>query len=225
MGRIDGYPAIVDRPGLGAVTESARRRDVLRILERYIIEIIEKYNLCPWAYSARLNGAIGTDILWGTPTMDAWLECGAALLAKPGIQIAMVVVPELACSPSDLRLIRDQVSAQLSNVGVAQFHPDAPLDLATPSRLVPYLRRSPDPLLQLIPLQLLEAVRGRVVSTAERTAQAQMLRGIAPLPKPELTEHIAATNHARVLRDIDAIEAALADIRADRNRTYAQWEG
>lgn len=205
------------------MTESDRRGDVHRVLGRYIAEIVEKYGLCPWAHQARISGAIGTEILWGTPTIDAWLTCTSVLFAQPKVQIAMIVAPELACSPADFRVMRDHVSARLTHVGVAEFHPDAPLDLATPARLVPYLRRSPDPMMQLVPLQLLEAARGRVVLPVGRGAQAQMLGGFAPRPKPGLAEQVAAANHARALRDVDAITSVLADIRADRDRTYARW--
>lgn len=202
---------------------AARRRDVLRILERYIIEIIEEYELCPWAPRARLGGSIGIGILWGTPSLDAWTTCSAALLAQREVQVAMVVAPELLCSSAELRSVRDDVCAQLPHAGVAHFHPDAALDLSTPARLVPTLRRSPDPMLQLVPLRVLDAVRGRAAVAAGRSVQAQMLVDSVPPPKPALADQVAAVNYARALRDIDALTAKLADIRSDRDRTYATW--
>lgn len=221
----------------------ARRSDVVRVLTRYIIEIVEEYGLCPWARQARLGGAIAIDVLWGTPTSEQWLTSSSALLSRPEVQLALVVAPELACAPSQFCLVRDAVAARLPHAGIADFHPDAQLDLATPSRLVPYLRRAPDPMLQLVPLHVLESVRGRTIPAAERSAQAQMLVGVAPPPKPEPAAHIAANNYSRAIRDIepssrfdgnndgtrgprviDAITAVLADIRADRDRTYALWK-
>lgn len=229
---------------LGKMPDLASRRcEVLRLLDRYLVEIVEEFGLCPWAHQARLGGAIGIDVVWGTPTLAQWLACSNALLGRQEVQIAMIVAPELACTPAEFRVLRDAAAAQLGRVGIADFHPDAQLDLATPSRLIPYLRRSPDPMLQLVPLSVLEAVRGCANPTAERPAQAQMLVGAAPLPKPDPGEHVAANNYARAVRQlmpsqhsgdgdesaaryrgIDAITAALSDIRADRDRTYAMWQ-
>jgi hypothetical protein len=198
-----------------------RAQEVRRLLDRYIVEVVEAYDLCPWSRSARLGGEVGIDVLWGTPTLDMWATCADALLAT-GVRVAMVVAPELACTSSELRAIRDDVSSRVKNVGVAHFHPDAPLELASPPRLVPFLRRSPDPLLQLVPLELLDSLRTGTQVVSESTLQAQMLAGTAPVPRDDVGDLIAVANHTRVTRDAVAIQATLEDIRADRERSYAR---
>jgi hypothetical protein len=131
----------------------------------------------------------------------------------------MIVAPELAATPSELRAIRDQVAVRIPSAGIAEFHPDAPLDLASPARLVPYLRRSPDPLLQLVPLALLDNVRA-YPAVVDLTDQAQMLRGLAEPTRADVADSLADTNHARVRSDGVAIAATLDDIAADRRRSY-----
>ena len=192
------------------------------MLDRYIVEIVEEYDLCPWSRSARLGGEVAIDILWGTPTIDMWASAAETLLAKTGVRVAMVVAPELPCTSGELRTIRDEVSARVKNVGVAHFHPDAPLELATPPRLVPFLRRSPDPLLQLVPLALLDSLRTGTQVVTETELQAKMLAGTAVIPRDDVGDLIAEANHARVSRDAVAIQATLDDIRADRERSYAR---
>lgn len=195
--------------------------EVRRILDRYLVEVVERYELCPWARPARLGGEVAVGILWGTPACDAWISAARSLLAEPATRVAMVVAPELAIAPAALRALRDELAAELTDAGIADFHPDAGLDLGSPARLVPFLRRSPDPLLQLVPLALLDSVRG-APPVADRTQQAQILGGLAAAPRGDVADRIAVTNHATVAAHHAAIAATLDDIAADRAAAYAR---
>ena len=196
----------------------ARTAEVCRVLERYLVEVVEAFELCPWALAARLGGEVAIEVVWGAPPVDAWVAAAERALARAGTRVAMVVAPEW-CGP--LRPTRDAVAARLPAAGVADFHPDAPLDLATPARLVPYLRRSPDPMLQLVPLALLDAVRGPP-PVVDLAAQARILVGTAAAPRGDVADRIAAANHARVARDPEALAQRLAAIAEDRARSYAR---
>jgi hypothetical protein len=195
--------------------------EVRRLLDRYLVEIVEAHDLCPWARSARTGGELAVDILWGTPALEDWLASARALLARPATRVAMVVAPELAATPAGLRAIRDAVAVRMPDAGIAEFHPDAAFDAATPARLVPFLRRSPDPMLQLVPLELLDRVRA-YPAVVDLAAQAQILGGIADPPRGDVADTIAADNHARVLASEAQITAVLDDIAADRRRSYAR---
>jgi len=196
------------------------------VLDRYLVEVVERHALCPWARSARERGELAVGILWGAPGLEDWVAEAAHLLAAPDVRVAMVVAPELAIARPGLAALRDRVAARIPSAGVAEFHPDAALDLATPARLVPFLRRSPDPMLQLVPLAVIDAVRaagdGAGASPwADREQQAAMLGGQAPARR-ELTAAIAAANHATAAAAHAAITAALDDIAADRRAGYAR---
>jgi hypothetical protein len=133
----------------------------------------------------------------------------------------MVIAPELAISSAAFAQLRDRVAAQIPAAGIAAFHPSAAVDLATPARLVPFLRRAPDPLLQLVPLALLDAVRS-APPVAGLAHQAGMLAGHVGSSRPGIAERIAAENHATVLRAHAEIAATLDDIAADRSAAYAR---
>jgi hypothetical protein len=195
--------------------------EVRRLLDRYIVEIVETYDFCPWAKASRTGGEVSVEVLWGTPSVDDFTAAGNRLLALPTTRVAMIVAPELGATPSELRAIRDRVAARIPSAGIAEFHPDAELDLASPARLVPYLRRSPDPLLQLVPLELLDRVRA-YPAVVDLMDQAQMLRGLAEPTRADVADTLADTNHARVGADATAIAATLDDIAADRRRSYAR---
>ena len=195
-------------------------REVRRLLDRYLVEIVETFDLCPWARASRLGGEVGIDVLWGTPTVDMWVAAARPLLATS--RVVMIVAPELDIGRIELHKIREEVSSRIGNAGVAEFHPLAAPDTASPARLVPYLRRSPDPLLQLVPLAILENVRASAPAVS-LARQAELLGGInTEAPRGDIADRIAADNHARVLRDADAIAARFADIEADRARSYAR---
>jgi hypothetical protein len=133
----------------------------------------------------------------------------------------MVVAPETALTPSQLRAVRDHMVARIPTAGIADFHPEAALDLASPARLVPYLRRAPDALLQLVPLALLDCVRG-APPAVDRALQVQMLRGTAVPPRGDVADRIAAANHATVTAHAARVAAVIDDIAADRRASYAR---
>ena len=200
------------------VTKSA---EALRILERYLVEVVERYALCPWARTARERGELAVGIVWGAPSFAEWVDEANRLLMAPATRVAMVIAPELEISREAFAMVRDQVAATLPWAGVAEFHPSAALDLATPARLVRFLRRSPDPLLQLVPLAVIDAVRAGP-PTADLARQAAMLGGLAASPPPDAADRIAAVNHATVSRAHAEIIAVLDDIAADRRDAYAR---
>ncbi len=199
--------------------QTRRRAEVMRLLDRYLVEVVERYELCPWARASREKDELGIDVLWGTPTVLEWITAANALLERPNTRVVMVVAPELVVTTSELRAVRAEVAAKIPKAGVAEFHPDATLDLATPARLVPFVRRSPDPMLQLVPLALLATVRTQPI-TAERVLQLQMLGSLAPAPKQDIAEVIAEANHKTVSGAQAEIVATLAEIAEDRRRSY-----
>lgn len=201
-----------------AVTKSV---EVRRILERYLVEVVERYELCPWARGARERREIAVGVLWGTPPLEAWVAEAERLLAVPVTRVAMVIAPELATSREAFGALRDQVAERIPSAGVAEFFPAAALDLATPARLVPFLRSSPDPLLQLVPLALIDAVRA-APPTAGLVQQASMLRGQAASPERAPADRIAWANHATVAQAHAELAGVLDDIAADRRAAYAR---
>ena len=193
----------------------APSREVRRILDRYLVEVVETFQLCPWARGAREHDEIAVEILWGAPDDVTLVTAAERALARG--RVAMVVTPTWAISAAELRAVRDRIAQRIPTAGVADFHPEAALDLATPARLVPFLRRSPDPLLQLVPFAILDEVRALPVA-ADLARQAAILRGAAP--SVDVAASIAMANHENVRAHADEILAILDDISADRARSY-----
>ncbi len=191
------------------------------MFERYLVEVVERYDFCPWARVAREQGQLAVEVVWGTPTVDAWAAACQAMLDRPTTRVAMVIAPELSIGSSALHGLRAEVAAKVPSAGVADFHPEAPLDLTTPARLVPFIRRPPDPLLQLVPFSLLDSVRGSTQTTMI-TQQAQILGGHVAPPRPDAAARIAAANHGTISADPDEVSRVLDSIAADRVASYAR---
>jgi len=110
-------------------------------------------------------------------------------------------------------------------IAIADFHPIAAVDLTTPERLVPYLRRAPDPMLQIVRTDVLARVRRSQAHGTAYVDPAQLaslvLDQLSP-QTPALAERVAQANlHAVQSCGVDKLEAVLSDIHADRTRAYA----
>jgi hypothetical protein len=199
----------------------ARTDEVKRVLDRYFIEVVEAYNLCPWAAAARKNGEVGVEVLFGAPDASECVEAARTALARPGVRVAMIVIPELGPTSADLRRIRDAITKRVDGVGVADFHPNAKLDLESAGRAVPFCRRSPDPLLQAVPLKILDAIRAAgTPPPQDRAKQLAMLGGYVASPRADLADKIAEDNLETLLEHHAAVQATLDDIAADRAAAY-----
>jgi hypothetical protein len=85
---------------------------------------------------------------------------------------------------------------------IAAFHPGAPETFATPPQLVSFVRRTPDPTLQLV-----------------RTSVVRRATGDDPRVSDEVTRRNFEIVRARGAAALDAL---LSDLRRDRDESYAR---
>jgi hypothetical protein len=209
-------------------------REVIRVYERYAHEVVERFDLCPWAARARREGAAVPQVLLGDDPDDfsASLRAIEALAARPHVSVGLLIYPCFGFGRRDfehfVRRLR-QADAERHEPGaipfaMAAFHPQAEPDLDDAERLVPFLRRSPDPTLQLVRCDALAAVHA-AASSGTSLAQVWMMSADG-MSKPEqlgVRERIARNNLTTVCRvGSAALEATLADIERDRAESYAR---
>ncbi len=205
-----------------SAARSPREAAVHHLLGRYLVEVVEAWNLCPWAQKARLRGEVRVTVAWGE-SCDPETACELArrALDAPDARVIMLVFPELVGGASALEPLRDEVALLVPEAGVAAFGPHGAADLSSPARLVPLLRRSPDPMLQLVPFSLLDELRAQH-PPAELGQQARVLAGLVAPPQPSLVDGIALRNHAAVSPDRAArLLHTLEDLARDRAERYA----
>jgi hypothetical protein len=210
--------------------------EVLRVHARYAGEVVEAFNICPFARHARLAGRVAHRVLLQRD--DALSETLAILeelvAEPPTLEIAQLIYPNLAITPRELdwflHRVREAEAARRPGEPVfvmAAFHPDGPLDARSPERLVAFLRRTPDPTLQLLRFARLQQMRDDAAhGTAFLDVRSLSLEELLAAPPPPLglAERIARDNHAMAQRvGLARLEAVLADIRTDRDRSYARF--
>lgn len=212
--------------------EEALTREARRLSERYVSEVVERFDLCPWATKAVRDGRVKTLILLqDSPTyFEPSLNGMAALADDPNVEIGLLVFPRLALGRLDFEHFARQLrklDADRHELGaipfaMAAFHPDAAPDLRDPERLIPFLRRTPDPTLQLVRVSVLERVRGHFSQGTEYfDVHLLAALGRAERRPTSLREHIAKTNLETVERvGVETIQKVLDDLRRDRDETY-----
>lgn len=210
-----------------ALTEEA-----LRLYERYQREFVEALGICPWATRARREGRVRPEVvLDADPGVEPVVDTVRRLGDDPRVDVGLLLFPRVEWPrPRFERFVSDVREADARRgpvvMALAEFHPHAPADPATGPRLVPFLRRTPDPTIQLVRRTLLERVRA---------GESHGTGFISPavLDSLKLTEESRAPLHERVAeanlqtvqqRGLDRVQALLDDIRRDREATYARLD-
>jgi hypothetical protein len=211
----------------------ALESEAIRLYRRYQLEIVEALKLCPWAERARLDGRVREQVLgWPCPNYEAPLAAIDDMARDPRIEIGLLLFPTARVASSDFerfvsRLVDED--ARVRELGttpfaLAAFHPDAKADLSEPERLISFLRRTPDPTIQLVRCETLDRVRGGFPDgTAFVDINFISTLGQSREDTLPLRERIARANLRTVERaGVVDVERRLEDIRTDRNRSYAR---
>jgi hypothetical protein len=161
----------------------------------------------------------------GRPSQDS---VEVALLLFPALTPALArgaagaLAFEALCAAlrEELRLAHERAHA--GSAGAAgpppfycvAFHPDLPEDLADEHRAVAFIRRSPDPTLQLVRRTVLQAVRGDQGSTFVDTRKLSTEQLLAVVGTRSVSDQIAATNFLTLRREgVEKVRALLAGMR------------
>lgn len=208
--------------------------ETLRLNERYVVEIVERFGLCPWADRARREGRVEKLVFEQTdPNLfDPTLRAMQALAPRTACDVALFIYPQIGLDRLDFEhfarrlrtLDADRHAPGEIPFAMAAFHPDALPVLTNPDRLIPFLRRTPDPTLQLVRESTLTRLRGEVHGTSFY-GPAVFVRNVtgAPAPEPDVRERIARTNYDTVTRvGVEAVEAVFDDLLRDRDQTRAR---
>src|SRR5262249_36500091 len=144
-----------DQPPHGAYYNDAVFADeVLRIHERFLVEVIEKLHLCPWAEGTRQSGALKRAVILDQDPVSEILAWDEEVL------VGTLIFPRFSDGPDafdqHLKEIRKREKEQRTSPFVtALFHPSLSFSTETPDQMVPLFRRSPDPSVQFIRHQAL----------------------------------------------------------------------
>jgi hypothetical protein len=205
----------------------AWKAEARRLHLRYSVEIVEGYGLCPWAERARLSGRTAVEVLLEpAETAQGVLERWAG---DDQVEVGFVLYPRASMSRAEFDAFVSRVQAEASALyppgqapfALAAFHPHAPPDMQSAERLVPFLRRTPDPCIQAVRMSVLERVRGSRPQGTQFVDAKAILEFIERKEEVPLRERIARANLATVeARGVEEVKARLDAILLDRERTY-----
>ena len=187
--------------------------EVLRVHRRYASEVVARNQLCPFLRDVDTGFGRFCVMLDVEPDVPSAL---ATVLAADSAVIHLVY-PLHAAPPSPFEKFSGKLAEALKQTlrngpVMATFHPDLPGDGVTQSRLIGLLRHAPDPFVQLIPEGLHQG--GTMYAGATDLELTTTEAAVDP------TQANFAKMRGGVLEEIVAL---LADIRADRDRSYAPF--
>ena len=225
-------PEAGDRLHSTAVLEDQWTREAVRLHRRYQSEIVLAYRLCPWAERATQDGRVREAVILqdGDDTVEPSLAAIDSWTLDPTVDVAFAIYPRLALGRQGFHdfaaRVRDADTArhELGSVPFvfAAFHPEADPDTGDPERLIPFLRRTPDPTLQLLRATALDDIRTGAAQGTQFLDIASLDAVLSGTAQPPLRERIARANLETAERcGIGALRRHLDDIRRDRDETYA----
>lgn len=214
-------------------------REATRVHRRYQVEIVEACGLCPWAERSRVEGHVREFVLFETDPsrVEPSVEIMASLIAAEDIEVAFLIYPVLPLTRLEFESFAARVrtvDAATHEVGripfvSAAFHPEAAADVTQAERLIPFLRRSPDPTIQLIRGSVLERVRGVAPQgTQFIDLESHDMFATTPNAPPtaSLRERIAKANLVTTLRiGVPELSRRMDEIRRDRDEAYGRVQG
>lgn len=216
--------------------DRALEREALRVYRRYVVEIVERFGLCPWAERARIDRRTHERILLedDPDRLEQSLEQIRNWGDDPSCEVGLLIYPRLMLDRFSFeryvgRLREKDASRHPAGApapfAMATFHPDAPPDTASGERLIPFLRRTPDPTIQLVRFELLEQLKARRPQGTEFLDLGKLNLMALESAQPELglRERIAQQNLATVEgHGLSRFNALLDEIVRDRAESYAR---
>lgn len=211
----------------------ALRRETVRLTERYVREVVVALDLCPWATPALSRGSVQISVIvdsFDTATLTTASNALAAtlLVTPPEVELVLLVLPRLAVRRLEmdtlLGSLRDELTERegVATFALAAFHPDAPADTASGERFIPFLRRSPDPLVQAVRFTSLKQADDKHVHGTTFLDPTQFDPATwSQAPVESVRARIARRNLNHVLdHGLDEVKGRLDDICEDRRRTH-----
>lgn len=213
------------------MSDEALLREARRIHDRYL-ELVERFVLCPFAAKSREDGASQQAFVLDTePTVDRVLPEVRTLAHVAETEVAFIVFPRWRIGRAGLsRFVETLRAAHQAEPGglimtMEGFHPDAVADTSSPGALVPFLRRTADPTIQLTRLSVLDRARASTGGTT-KYVDPTTIDVAALLASPgerSLHQRISEANHRTVCaHGVAAITGLFDEIRRDRDESYAR---
>ena len=190
--------------------------EVHRVHRRYASEVVQNHRLCPHLHD--VDKDFGVFVVMLDPRPEPDVQATVDAVRKAGAPVMHIVFPLTKPPPSAFERFSGKVSQALRRAlpkppVMATFHPELVGDANDPHRLIGLIRRAPDPFVQLIPDGYHDG--GTVFTPVTAIGDLHPAGEKVEWPQRNYDKLRGAT--------LDALLALLADIHADRDRSYAPF--
>lgn len=184
--------SVSQEPASSAQAEPPEVAAALARNDRYLREFIESLGICPYARVCRETGRLHREVVLDRELDAAGVAARVrALEALSHVEVALLIFPCLTIEArpferfiTEVRAAyekgRDPVRGGPPGYFVVAFHPELPMQLHNPDVAVRFMRRSPDPTIQLVRPDAIERVQraSREPETLSRLIAEAGLRAV-----------------------------------------------
>jgi hypothetical protein len=207
------------------VSEAALARN-----ERYVREFVEAMRMCPFAKQCRETGKLHRRVVMELRDAQGAVKAVEELPAD-SVEVALLIFPLARADGAESARAFEAFAAGLREWMAREhrgnppfhcvaFHPDLPRDLLDAHRAVRFIRRSPDPTIQLVRASVLDAVRAGREGGSTFIGQLSLEEALAAASPLSLSEQIAAADLETLQREgPDRVEALLSSMRQPQVKT------
>lgn len=168
--------SMADRSSIDSELEQAWHERAVELHTRFVTELVEPHDFCPWAKSARHAGRSRITAVW-FDDLERFISDVVNVPDDPAIEVWQLVVLDGTERPMRWRGDVADLEQRLRRRGVdlpwalAAFHPQHPGRPESIGGVIGMLRRSPLPAIQLVRLDVLDRVRERAQERVDGLAE------------------------------------------------------
>ncbi len=198
--------------------------ETLRLHERYLKEVVERFSVCPWAKPARLEGRLRAHVVLGRqvdiPTLRPVLEQWGL---DPNAHVGFIIAPRFEGDAPAFSAWATSIEELTGGAFfAAPFFPNA----SNAQGMVHFLRQTPNPTVQLVKRTVLEPVRAQDPPHYADIFALTLTDLEAPEPPRKASDAVLAHNQQTVEREgRKKLQAIIDDIRRDRDESYGRKRG
>ncbi len=186
-----------------AATDAEQVAAALARNDRYLREFIEELAICPYARTCREAGRLHREVLLHTEPQTEALVARILELSRGScddFEVALLILPNLRMSAWDFdrfvrgvqRSYQKQRSEDSGTLFVVAFHPDFDMRLDNADVAVRFMRKSPDPTIQLVRPEAIARLCGeRDREVLSRNIAEAGLRAVLSRDPQRLTQLLA----------------------------------
>ena len=198
------------------------RREALRLHGRYLTEVVERFSVCPWAKSARTGERMRTHVVTEAACkseelrslLDDWAH-------DKSVEVAFVITPRFEGDREAFAKWAARVAAIRDDIFLsAPFHPDP----GESSGTIPFLRRTPDPTVQLVRRSCLEEIRAQDPPHYQDIFSLDLEDLRRTAPTKTVAASVLAQNERLLAQHHERLESILEAIHQDRHDTYGDTQ-